>query len=497
MGKLKQQERALSRLHLDLLNPRVGRGVLTEQEAMVRLLDAHGDQILALAKDIAQHGLNPLDLWGVVEEGGKTIVVEGNRRLLACRLLLDPTKAPSQRWQQRFKRISLRIHPDEIKRVQCVKAPTRAEMRHWMNLKHQGPGSGEGIAQWTPEMKYLDRVQQGLGREADKEFWYWLETTYSDDVELARDIADARNQQFTTMQRVYDWFLKDKLEARLDGETLTVKTNPDALKNFFSVLMQSMASAAKQSEAFIPRGQEERFTTINSRTLEDAQTARQVLSNIWERTVTEDDALTPQEAVDSTGNNTQTANTDEGAPEGTQTTGAGPSPQPPAPTTGPSRTPTTTNRDKYLYYGVKTYSFLPIRIRRLIEAAHKIDISRDPDLAGVIARVAFELLLDFYAKECRVNFNNKDDLARKARTVLLHLDPTLPEKHTSSPELELKGAWSAVSRENERGHLIKDLNDCIHDPTFTDPQGVATRANRVLTPMMVSMIEKLRNTSAP
>lgn len=486
MPKLEQRERALSRLHLDLLNPRVGRGVLTEHEAMIRLLEVHGDQILALAKDIAAHGLNPLDIWGIVDIDGKTVVVEGNRRLLACRLLLKPDRAPDQRWQQRFGRIALQIHPSELEKVQCVKAPSRADMRHWMNLKHQGPGDGEGVAQWTPEMKYLDRVQQGKAREADKEFWYWLEQTYSDDIELVRDIIEARDHQFTTMQRVFDWFLKDKLDATLDGDALKVQANTQELQTFFSVLMQAMSPAAKQTEEFIPRDQQEAFPAINSRSLHDAQKAQDVLERIWKRTVDENRAFAPSDnepQVESTNGEQAEPNSRKAAKGGRRQS---------SDATKESRSVTVSNDEKYLYYGVKSYVWLPIRIRKLLEAAHRIDISRNPDVAGVIARVVFELLVDYYIREQKLIVKEKDTLADKARKVLLHLDPALNDGKSGLPEL--RWAYSAIIKTGNDGHLIKDLNSCVHGLDFTDPQGVADRANRVLTPVMVAMINKIRDT---
>ena len=66
------KNRSIKRLHLDLRNPRLGRpAVQNEAEAMSRLLREFGPKIVALAKSIAEHGLNPTESWAIVQEEGK------------------------------------------------------------------------------------------------------------------------------------------------------------------------------------------------------------------------------------------------------------------------------------------------------------------------------------------------------------------------------------------------------------------------------------------
>ena len=95
MATTGHKNRSIKRLHLDLRNPRLGRpSVDTEAEAMTQLLKKFGPKIVGLARSIAEHGLNPTESWAIVQEDGKYVVLEGNRRLVACRLLDNPNKAP-------------------------------------------------------------------------------------------------------------------------------------------------------------------------------------------------------------------------------------------------------------------------------------------------------------------------------------------------------------------------------------------------------------------
>lgn len=53
------------------------------------------EKVKDLAKDISEKGAtNPLDSVGITIENGKRIVLEGNRRICALKLLLNPELAP-------------------------------------------------------------------------------------------------------------------------------------------------------------------------------------------------------------------------------------------------------------------------------------------------------------------------------------------------------------------------------------------------------------------
>ena len=79
----------VSRLHLDSENPRHD-PITDEPEIISRLYGR--EQVLVLAKNIARNGTSPLERMAVVEHPsmpGHFVVVEGNRRLCALKLLRD------------------------------------------------------------------------------------------------------------------------------------------------------------------------------------------------------------------------------------------------------------------------------------------------------------------------------------------------------------------------------------------------------------------------
>ena len=196
MATTGHKNRSIKRLHLDLRNPRLGRpSVDTEAEAMTRLLKEFGPKIVGLARSIAEHGLNPTESWAIVQEDGKYVVLEGNRRLVACRLLDNPNKAPDSETAATFERIKRGVRTaGSYLNPSCVEFEHRADARYWIHLKHHGAGSGEGTAAWGPEMVYLDQVNSGSSPVEWNEFWYWLEETYQHDRALVDLIDQARRE---------------------------------------------------------------------------------------------------------------------------------------------------------------------------------------------------------------------------------------------------------------------------------------------------------------
>ena len=78
---------AVSDLLLDAANPRLPEGLGdVDQESLIAFMEAEYD-VLTVAKSIAEHGYFQSEPLIVVVEDGENVVVEGNRRLAALKLL--------------------------------------------------------------------------------------------------------------------------------------------------------------------------------------------------------------------------------------------------------------------------------------------------------------------------------------------------------------------------------------------------------------------------
>lgn len=62
------------------------------QEEIIRWFEEdQPEKQMNIAKDIAERGLNPLENIGVIESDDGFVVKEGNRRVSALKMLLNPT----------------------------------------------------------------------------------------------------------------------------------------------------------------------------------------------------------------------------------------------------------------------------------------------------------------------------------------------------------------------------------------------------------------------
>ena len=83
---------SVSSLMLDDSNPRIGvfAGDFSTQRKIISHLFAMS-HVIDLAKSIVNNGFFPTEVIIVVEENGKYKVLEGNRRVCACKVLREPT----------------------------------------------------------------------------------------------------------------------------------------------------------------------------------------------------------------------------------------------------------------------------------------------------------------------------------------------------------------------------------------------------------------------
>ena len=138
----------VDRVFLDLGNPR--HEPFVDQDAAIDYL-CRNEQVLQLARDIAENGLNPLELFALIPDGDDAYLsTEGNRRLCALMLLIDPDLAPAD-FRSDFDRIANSWTP--IRQLFAIVFKNRDEVRLWLDRIHAGFAEGRGRRQWNAEQK--------------------------------------------------------------------------------------------------------------------------------------------------------------------------------------------------------------------------------------------------------------------------------------------------------------------------------------------------------
>lgn len=154
-------------LELDLQNPRITTAA-DQREAMARIIGEQGVKLANLAADIIENGLNPMDrllVIGAENGGGKYTVLEGNRRLVALKVLNNPSAladlAVRPVIRARLEALAATFDPQSVEPVACYEVASRAEGARWIEQRHTGENSGRGVVGWnaTAASRFQSREQ--------------------------------------------------------------------------------------------------------------------------------------------------------------------------------------------------------------------------------------------------------------------------------------------------------------------------------------------------
>ncbi|NED54620.1 hypothetical protein G3I24_27460 [Micromonospora aurantiaca] len=209
---------AVSRLLLDQSNARLGDEQPSQQAAQLALAQLLGPQLLEIAQDIVDRGLDPTTLIAVTPEGappGRFRVIEGNRRLLALRALdtpaiVDPAFSTVRR--KKFASLAATFRADPIASVSCVVFDAEEEARHWIVLRHTGANGGVGLVEWDTNEQ--DRYKSRHGDVTDRREAGQI----IDFVSKVRPPRPGDKRIFTTLQRVIATpVVREKLGIGISG----------------------------------------------------------------------------------------------------------------------------------------------------------------------------------------------------------------------------------------------------------------------------------------
>lgn len=148
-------ELTVDELLLDEDNPRLG-SVGNQSEALEALIRLNPDHFRNMMLSISENGLDPGDRLYVIEagRGGDYIVLDGNRRLSALKVLSGPDVLNGTGASVAMKKplfdVASGFDVDEFGQVRCVCFDDREEAEEWIFRRHTGDMKGEGRINWGP-----------------------------------------------------------------------------------------------------------------------------------------------------------------------------------------------------------------------------------------------------------------------------------------------------------------------------------------------------------
>jgi len=204
-------------LKLDPLNPRVS-GIGLQEIDQPTLLNhfVENYSVYELAKSIAKNGFFPDEVIIVFREDEMNrYVLEGNRRVAALKLLLNPDGAP-EKYKGKFRSLSRSLDRSLLTKVHAVLAPSReaatpiiiekhthTTIKPWSVLMQAGY-VGNIVENHPEEMEKLKEMKIDVSRSIRMHRMYQLACS----LELPEDVSDSlRNKEkypFTTVERLYN-----------------------------------------------------------------------------------------------------------------------------------------------------------------------------------------------------------------------------------------------------------------------------------------------------
>ena len=146
---------SIDELLLDLDNPRLG-SASSQSEALANIVTLNPGHFQNLMASIRDDGLDPGDSFYVVRsgDGHDFVVLEGNRRLSALKVLSNPdvlagTDLPEGRKKPLVREANGFIR-SEVEPIRCVRFDDREQANDWIRRRHTGVAGGEGRITWKP-----------------------------------------------------------------------------------------------------------------------------------------------------------------------------------------------------------------------------------------------------------------------------------------------------------------------------------------------------------
>lgn len=450
----------MASLLLDETNPRFPlEGVESQREAINALLGDAPTKIVRLAEDIvAEGGLNPTELSVVVEEDGDYVVIEGNRRLAALKLLANPDLADDSATAARFRRVADRgTGPTSML---CYLAESREDAKHWLDLRHTGENGGVGVVEWNAEQQNNFRRRRGSQADRASIFCDAVARDFSNEPDLLADIATVRRTRLTTLGRLLgDPHARGDLGVEFSGDDVIFHFDaPDLLP----VLKRLFSDFAGKLGVSRIKSKEQRRSYID-----------EISDHLPHRSARLPEGRAPGRAAG--------AQSSEDANDG--------SPQLSLPDPAPSSSPVSRRRfpqeETVIFKGLRLAN-VNLRTSKLLVQSQQVGIDALPAVAGVMLRVVIECAVS-YAVDTHSWASESDNLRKKIRRVLLQLDPDC--ENPSKRDKQLDAAWTRS--QDADGLATQSMNAFVHNFVASPAPSEVRALSEAFRPMLERLDERL------
>ncbi|EGR2535969.1 hypothetical protein ACPF3S_001516 [Vibrio cholerae] len=218
----------LNSIKLDQENVRFGGDIAQSQREAIELMMADVEDIkklVRLAEHIAENGLDPTELQLVYpDKDGAFVVIEGNRRLTALKMLQNPLLCPVEKFVRSFRDAQEKLSGSLPSEIACSVVPSRADGSIWVELKHTGQNNGVGRVNWGSDIRDEVRSRatgvESVGRQ--------IRTLVSENVDIfgLKTVENIKKIPVTTLTRLFaSTPAQNAFKLKIENKLLTPSVN--------------------------------------------------------------------------------------------------------------------------------------------------------------------------------------------------------------------------------------------------------------------------------
>lgn len=244
----------VAQLLLDTANFRTGVQE-SQKSAREAIIQEQGRKLQVLALDVIKHGFSPADLpivYPLKKGSDQFVMLEGNRRLLVMKLILDPELSKGSVVYKAFSELHKKFAKKFATEIYCVISDTRKSGLIWVERKHSNALDGAGTEQWNPMAKY--RFDAELGKPTPNLDALDFVHKYGDITSDTSEKISSAKFPISTLDRVLgDDVVKKNLGLQLEKGKLLAQYEHGWTLRVLTTIVEAIASGRFEDKPFSVR----------------------------------------------------------------------------------------------------------------------------------------------------------------------------------------------------------------------------------------------------